>query len=548
MGVAKKAQRIHQDYCIITAGSSPGKGYMENKSVKLSLLALMILVPHVFAAWTQNKFIIGCWWDPPVTGNQVSDKTEFQKLKDCGFNLMLGDGPGFDHTFNGATGIPYRLTIASQLGLQLMVSDGRYYGIRTPYNQVNINSAIADYGGLSAAQRAAIYGYLVGDEPIPTMMTDNTYNNMGKISTISQLDPNRPAYMNLYSMSYFPFSATCATRYASWDYKREYVDVYAGNTNTKIISFDFYPYIWDGGRFAMKNRFYQNNQIVATAAAPRMLPFWGYPMVTESVWQQTGVAVANTSDERFPNPGYCETGAFSACSPVRAYDGAVDFRVGMAGSNGVPALQVLAYAPILYGAKGVVWYTYAPPGTVGCGPANVTRTLSHFNSPMNDNVLYTRVKAINTILLNMGPAIMDANWIATFHGNSNNNEVGAFGATTSESNLPVLSETTPLIATSSTIPAACAVGVFRGIKSKYYYVIVLNKSRTSSNTVTLRFKNTIRNTWTHKKTSNGWNAAANTGNTANWATTLSNIAPGDIQMVRVESSDIRRYLKAVIPD
>lgn len=83
-------------------------------------------------------------------------------------------------------------------------------------------------------------------------------------------------------------------------------------------------------------------------------------------------------------------------------------------SNRIEDFQQRAFLPLMYGAKGVIWWQYKhyQPDSAAVSPESLE----------DYGIVYNNIKQINLRLHKIGSAIFDASWRRTFHESTVNNE------------------------------------------------------------------------------------------------------------------------------
>jgi hypothetical protein len=506
--------------------------------MKILLIAIVLLskVIQAQAQWTQPEFIIGSWRDPRMTGDTAADNARLMRFKAAYFNTLSGlaldptlaPAPQQQSTladdFNGtATSITYRLRrLASVGGLRMFSADERYYGEGLVYNSANVQAVINDYSTLSPALRSCLIGYHIADEP-SWLVRDRSLQQLSKITHFASGDPALLPWVNLFANRVNEF---IDDEPAYIEYVRRFA-----NSGTRVISFDNYPF--STNQFTtpppnqpavrISNRYFRNYQIIADEARNAGVNFWAF---------------ANSTGIYFNDQGKVWV----------VKDGPADYR-----ALNQPRTRFGAYVPLIYGAKGIFWHVYEPVclQTGGCfnpaSPAGTYPTV-YDNSAIldrlgNTTTMYGWVSTINQTIKNFGPTLLSARWLGTVHGSATNimntsNDVPPDYTGAPEANLPVITATTELIEVNgiSPNPQNFAIGLFEGLPP-FYYLLVLNKdTETGTNrTVTINLKPTVRQIARHDRISDSWTVLPGTT-----SVTLT-LAPGDIQMIRLDKSRVRKY-------
>jgi Ricin-type beta-trefoil lectin domain-like len=264
----------------------------------------------ITAAYQQKDFVIGTYINPAMTtytgnplfflpGDANEDRRRLADLKAAGFNLMVKS---------------YRLTLpkeqtlrelalAAELNLSYIINDGRV-DVRAqqndPIDQSVAKSLTNDYINLPANLRNSIHGYDIGDE-LPV-----AYKSFKEwVRHVKTNDPTKLAHINLLPSYGLP----------SYQAYVDYVDAFypLGADRIEVpdvISYDYYPLY---KKFA-KNTYFENMRVVSARAKALNISFWAYP-----------ISVENDATYRIIDPAY---------------------------------LRFVTFAPLAYGANGLIYYTY----------------------------------------------------------------------------------------------------------------------------------------------------------------------------------------------
>jgi hypothetical protein len=454
--------------------------YKKENEVTGNIFKMVFLLSSLaLAKWAQDDFVIMSNYDPTLTGNITADEASLIKFKGAYFNLLSGhnDNQGdVGYQFRAAgPSQEYKLTrVASVGGLRSLVSDYRTFYAGRPYLQGEMANLVNDYKTLLSPQslRNVIYGYNFQDEP----SIDHLKNLvLPRINDVSPLEPNMLLYENLGGSWRGKAKDSDPDNTVTWANYNTYLDQYFNNTATSVASFDYYlfeAYMSNNGYFRFPPgplvTYFKHMQIFADKAALKGKTFWGTPL-----------SVTHTAGGRnyiIPSEDY-----------VRYY----------------------AFSNLIYGAKGLVWFTYGLPGPrVG---------ESYFKAPENDAVMLSWLTNVNRDVSTMGPILMGLTWSKTVHSSETDIYSGETGlAVFSSSN--IFSSTNPIQFTCSTCSKSFAAGVFKS--SGDDYLLFLNKnvlgstpSTTSANitlqgNVSPKYLNMASKTF--ERFSSTYNATANT--------------------------------------
>ncbi len=413
------------------------------------LSCLLIIVATGLGQWQQTDFIIGsCGGVQPITQNHTNKNHDSTILADyyaCGFNL-IATRP----TFTWQWDFRYQLELVSLFhSLKLLISDTCFYIKHWDYCTTgdtgigvveypgiaygrNNNSIMADWGpnapttasldGLlnfvpfKPEMRNAMYGYYLHQEipcnrEIENILTWQEYFHAE--------DSSKLAWANL-----FPY---CGIFTDTMDYK-SYVSNYFDDDRTRVASFDYYPFLtnqWQANGKLTPNYFW-NLQLFAQKSSTMQKPFWAYPY----------------------------TGGKRIYAPYSS-----------------PKLKFMVWAPIIYGAKGLMYYSYwelfDDVDSLN-GLATAAGALLH---PKYDDV-----KNINFQINNMSHILMKLQWQKTIHGSSTDPNSGEIGLTTIDSSTPLFCNNSFKSAVLPTTPndtGSIAIGIFK--QGSEDYLMPMNK-------------------------------------------------------------------------
>lgn len=280
------------------------------------------------------------------------DIANYTKLKNCNFNLII-DGMNFlqsDYQRN------YYLALIDMVGLNTMLTHPHIFSYSNPNDDLAFDKKafVNHYKNfVSAKKRNRIYAINLGDEPSDQPMNSTTKAiplEIVKDWTIffSRQYPGLPTFNNLLPSYAYKTEA---------EYLR-YLDQYKKSSNSPFICFDQYPF----SHPALFTYFY-NLRIIKTNFEDR------------AMWSTIWSAKSSINDIDEPN----ET-----------------------------QFQFMAFCPIAYGAKGLVYFPYDKSFN------------PNFRSALNDDsIKYNHAKNINLFLKNIvGPVTVGCKIIATLHKNN----------------------------------------------------------------------------------------------------------------------------------
>jgi hypothetical protein len=184
----------------------------------------------------------------------------------------------------------------------------------------------------------ALEAYFVSDEPGTTMFSTLA----SQIQTIRSQDPNHWCYVNLLPTYAFP----------SINSYKSYVNSYMSTVPVQVLSFDHYP-IMDTG---VRPDFYENLEIISTAAKNANVPFWAFAL--------------STSHASYPVPTLTH-------------------------------LRFQVFSNLAYGAQGIQYFTYWTPGED-----------DFHDGPIQTNGLrtetYYTVQSMNQEIIGLSPVFLGA--------------------------------------------------------------------------------------------------------------------------------------------
>ena len=281
-----------------------------------------------------------------------ADIANYTKLKNCNFNLVI-DGMNF---LKNDYQRDYYLALIDKVGLSTMLTHPYIFNYSNPNDSlafdkkafVNRNKNI-----VSAKKRNRIYAINLGDEP-----SNQPINRPEKIIPLESVKN----WTKFFSREY-PEVPTFNNLLPSYAYKTVddylgYLDQYKKSSNSPFICFDQYPF----SHPALFTYFY-NLRIIKANFEDR------------AMWSTIWSAKSTINDIDDPNE---------------------------------QQLQFMAFCPIGYGAKGMVYFPYDKSFN------------PNFKSALNDDsIKYKHAKNINLFLKNIvGPVTIGCNNIATLHKNN----------------------------------------------------------------------------------------------------------------------------------
>jgi hypothetical protein len=436
-------------------------------------LIAALLVAIVNGQAVQDGFVIASWWDPDLTGKTTLDEARLAQFRNAHFNTLTGLNA---RSSNGMLedaparfpGVRYKLErIAKVPGLRLMVLDWLYWTNMNGDVSSIAGSAIAKYNALPLSLANRVAGYNIWDEPQPGRKLDRVKS---LISTFTAGDTRRIAWANLtpYNQSTFP----------AWLTYVDYVRSYLAAIGAKVASFDYYPFLtsgkWRNFRFDPKDPpfYYRNLGLFAVETRARGATFWAFPLSSQHL----------------------------DYAPITQVN-----------------LQFMAFAPLVYGAKGLVYYTYQ-----WCRE-DTTMKSAIVDSNGDTTRIYSWAKRINQQVETLGPLLMTLVWQGTYH--ESQTDTGYAGCSF-EPGLAEVPLSHPLIKSISSTSHSGMIGDFRA--GSALYLLLFNKDRNSPHDFLVTFKKPVPvRKW--DKTMGTWSRRA--GSTTSLA--IPAIEPADLLVLKL---------------
>lgn len=494
---------------------------MNKNSLYHLYFIILISTTICLSEWKQQKFVIGSYYDPRMSGNIEDDNSRLKIFTEANFNLLSGindeyNSYSFNH--NGIPPHPYRLANPDGVSntyllkrvaeinkehkktiLRTLIRDSEFYWYPVnnngDYNPDKLHMVTLEkYTNLPKHLRNAIYGYFLKDEP-----PDNR-NQLNKIfipliTRARSIDPEKLAFVNCH-----PYGKKRPSNY------KNHIDYYSKIAkNSQVLSSDMYNWSSYDGKKESRQLF-------------RDL-FDGYKFLSETA-------------NRYKIPLWI----FVASVECYKTDKAGKFFKNHRMALGNAELRFNAFAPIVYGAKGIIWFTYDSP----CNPFSdrsngglcpgVSHTNAYHGAILSSKTgepteKYNLIKQINNEIINMGSILMKLEWITTIHGDKKNN-------IPCQNNLPTITENTPAIAINGIYSGvhrnSVAVGIFKGQAPYKWYIMVLNKDiENKKNNIRLTYKKPYA-THTFDKIVNKWNIKY-INSTEIWL----DLGPGDMALMAI---------------
>ena len=195
----------------------------------------------------------------------------------------------------------------------------------------------------------ALAGYAIKDEPVW-----GDFPEIARIrQTLARLDPGRLVYVNL--------APSRAGRKRLGGSYPEHVDSFIKTFQPTVLSFDEYPITHHASR--IRGQYYSDLEIIRAAALEAKVPFWAFTL--------------STAHANYPEPT----------------EGHLRFQL---------------YSDLVYGAKGLQYFTY-------CRPRNKGFKGSLIDRQGNRRDIWNLAAKINGEIQNMGPVLLSLTSTEVFH-------------------------------------------------------------------------------------------------------------------------------------
>ncbi len=381
------------------------------------ILLFLSLYLPIHAQWKQKEFIIGTFYDPKLPDKNINDTTAYFDKLKTAKECYFNFLSGLDSYYD-YNFISTKLSHLSKLGMKtLVLNESTVSGI---YDTEKGNKLIDFTRNFDSTQRNSFYGYFLFDEPVPSK-----FDNLQKwIVFLKKRDPNKLVYVNFLPSYLFKDSADYNNYVAPLLNKKDFLHT------LDVASYDFYPFTVTGFR---KDYFF-NLSFIKKKAGER--PFWCYALTTK-------------------HNNYSEPDDYK--------------------------LNFMAFAPEIYGAKGILYFTYETivRSKIPFGPAII-------DSNNNPTSKYYHIQKINRFLKDViGPIIMTSENLGVYHTSNQlyNEELEKENQITNKT-LLISNIQNPFM----------AAGVFKSNQNKNEYnLLLMNKSPNAQKGVTVVLKGNFTN-------------------------------------------------------
>lgn len=347
----------------------------------------------------------------PPAPKSYSDTTAYIERLTTFKNAYFNLLTGMDISYTDSA-MYEKLPILQRLGLKTLMVNAESLKVR--FDQLHGSPWVSFTKLLDAKRREAFYGYNIFDEVGPEM------SNQIKqwIGFLRSKDPNKLAFINFLPL----YAFKSKTEYES------YLDLYLNERDRDrgpgVVCYDFYPFV--SGK--MRPDYFYNLRVLREKSLGR--PLWYYILTTEH-------------------------DSYNDITPYQ--------------------LNFMAFAPLIYGAKGALYFTYRTIENSKTGYVFKDAIIGTNGKPSSK---YEYVRDINGFLQKVvGPMVMKSEYIGTYHVSSfpygeNVDQSEAFG------------EKTPLVSGISN--ENVSIGVFKD--GKDYNVLIFNKSSNEQRKVYFRLR------------------------------------------------------------
>ena len=443
------------------------------------ILNLLLMSSICFSQFKQDEFIIASWISPRMLGNPDPDpasgdiKGDLERLRefiDANFNLLTGTSAGYYanniNDTNNNVGNKYILEMIDKINkekgktvLRMLASDFRYtvWWYQSPYGIINnyMKDSLAD------SLRNSLYGYHIKDEPLTDEFKNNQYP---MYKEIYNKDADKLPYLNAFGASY---NGKHIDR-REW---KKYMETFA--SKQQAVSWDLY--LWwhtrnEPAREAAQRAF-DCCKVMSKIANKHKINWWK--------------CIGSVEQYYVYSNGDFERGIINLTKAD---------------------LSFAAFLPVIYGAKGLVWFTYESPCSPESNPdycipvGKAGHGYSHalIKADRDDisgiiyDPTYNSVKDINFKLKQMGPVLMNLEWLTTAHSDDSNPFPNAWRLDTVDATTPVISYIQP-----GSGEKTVGVGIFQKNDEQFvdlsgfdYFLLTLNKDKnTNTNLTELGLKN-----------------------------------------------------------
>lgn len=322
--------------------------------LKFTLISILILIKYINGQ-KLDEFTIGTWYDPRLTfKNDKADSLTLDSVKQAGFNMLSGYNLTNENRISEVT---YVADLLNKIGgIRLLAMDNRIDFRK--FNEDSCKSILWDYSKISDQLKVNIAGFHLGDEP--------NIEQIGEVNEwINCLHKN--------SYNYISFTSLLPT-YVGYDTAtyRRYISEFCTNDGD-IISFNHYPFL----NFGMRPDYYWNLYVLADEVLKSIKPkiIWTIIYATEHYF---------LDKNKVKKPHYY--------LPISS-----------------STLRYTVFAPLLFNAKGIYYFTYETPGKDDWD--------AEFEAAARENpIIYNYIKEINRELSSIGSILVPLQWECVIRG------------------------------------------------------------------------------------------------------------------------------------
>jgi hypothetical protein len=403
-------------------------------AILMMTATLVSSVPPASAqsTWRQREFVIGVFFDPPFDpeGRQFQrDVARFRAARQAGITLLSGtQGDGaINHTWPG---MEYALRLSAAAGLHYLASDYRYYeAYDKDWSNETGAAVVRDFKGLPDSLRRALYGYMLADEP--RYRPDHQRRVTAWVRYMQEQDPEKLSYVTLapsYAVDANWEGFTAGNQDLNLDEAErrqyeEYLSMYVDRASPAVLCFDNYPFFRDGN---FRRDYFYNLEVIRQLAGTR--PMWACPLANDHA---------------------------TYADPT------------------VAQMRFMYFAPMAYGAKGLMIFSYAHLPYEGYRSAMLDgqgRSTRKHDAIRALNLYVTRVA---------GPVLMSTSCAGVYHASNFPRE---------QQHIPVgIPADAPVVSAIS--DPQVMVGVLESDTSRY--LMVVNKSVQSRTGVDIAVKGSV---------------------------------------------------------
>ncbi|MFN8588366.1 MAG: hypothetical protein U0704_11275 [Candidatus Eisenbacteria bacterium] len=340
-------------------------------------------VSPAWAAWQQERFVVGMWMDPTVDATRpVITRQGLATARAGHFNLMTG----MHHHFSGWRVMTppdtAALTAAAAAGLSVALTHNDFYGTAatSPANVPAFDSTLTPYvfgpvksASLGGAAKDALDGWCLWDEPPYDTTGAARVSEFLKNWTSAIHRDNLARADGRSRFAWINFFNGCGGGYACYEtYLRKYLSDPDPLRRPDVASITLFPFTGSTTSPGLSNYFYWM-RVMRDVMGAR--PWW---VITTASEAAAGTGFSRPDENQF---------------------------------------RFLASAPVAAGAKGVVWFTYQFDDGYGYA---LTGHVSDPEAIVREEFLptckYVMLQPINRWLERVvGPVVLNATHLGLFH-------------------------------------------------------------------------------------------------------------------------------------